>query len=453
VAKASIYSTKLSFPRRRADARSDPGCARDHDDEVSMGSQREPEELSAVPQISAECDLGSLSLTPGEGFLLSRVDGRTTWGLLREIGGLSPDEVDTAMCRFLELGVIVLECEKPEPDGSAHELPGSEAVPAVGAPAPSAVDESMLDAGLDISIEAQRSMLAFECGLGRPYHEILGVAADAELRELRRAYFKLSKEFHPDRYFRRNLGAFSEVVQRVFRKIAEAFELLSDPSARKEMERSLQASPSAAPRVRGPRLRGRTTPNAFSLVARIQRERRRKARQYFEAGESAIAQESWVDAAKHLRLAIACDPANETFKGPFAEAIQHANEILADRYMKEADSRFDLGEYAEAYKRYVDSLHCRPFDAEANHRAAKLAWRIEDDLKSAKDFAARACEVEPGVALYRKTLGQVYAAAGLYKNAEREFEQAVKLDPRDEEAKLELKTTRRNARNAPLGGS
>ena len=416
-----------------------------------MGPQREPEEYSAVPQISPECDLGSLGLTPGEGYLLSRVDGRTTWGLLREIGGLAPDEIDTAMRRFVELGVLVLEDGKTEPPPSEAEA--AIVTPAAAAPTPTQVDESLFDASLDISLEAQRAMLVFECGLDRPYHEILDVALDAGLRDLRRAYFKLSKEFHPDRYFRRNLGPFAEVVQRVFRKIAEAFELLSDPSARKEMERSLQASPAATPALRGPRLRGRTTPHAFSLVARIQRERRRKARQYFEAGEGAIAEESWVEAAKHLRLAIACDPANEAFKGPFGEANQHANEILAERYTKEADSRFELGEYTEAYKRYVDALHCRPFDAATNHRAAKLAWQIENDLKSAKDYAARACEVEPTTAVYRKTLGQVYAAAGLYKNAEREFEQAVKLDPRDEEAKLELKTTRRNARSAPLGGS
>lgn len=426
-----------------------------------MGPRREPEEHSAVPQLSPDCDLGSLTLTPAEGFLLSRVDGRTTWALLREVGGMAPEEVDAALRRFADLGVVQLEEPKSEAALGDSEASSQAVAPprASAEGAPGGLDESRLDPSLDIPLEAQRSVLAFECRLGSPYHEILGVAPDAELRDLRRAYFKLSKEFHPDRYFRKNLGAFAEIVERVFRKIAEAFELLSDPSARREMERSLQAeatqakaSPASAA-APGPKLRGRTTPHAFSLVARIQRERRRKARQYFEAGQEALGAERWVEAAKALRLAIACDPTNEDFKGPFADATLRANEILAERYVKEADSQFQLGEYAEAYRRYVDALHCRPFDPEANHRAAKLAWRIENDLKAAKEYAARACEVEPTTASYRKTLGQIYATAGLYKNAERELEQAVKLDPRDEEARHELKMAKRNAWRAPLGGS
>jgi curved DNA-binding protein CbpA len=444
------------------------GRASDHEDEDSMGPRREPQEHSAVPQLSPDCDLEDLTLTPAEGFLLSRVDGRTTWGLLREVGGMTPEEVDATLRRFADLGVLRLDEAKPEaseasPQGSEAAPGGPERqMPPLASPdaLPREIDESRLDPGLDIPLAEQRSVLAFECRLGSPYHEILGVAPDAGLRDLRRAYFKLSKEFHPDRYFRKNLGVFAEIVERVFRKIAEAFELLSDPSARREMERSLQAeatqakaSPATAAPAPRPKLRRRTTPHAFSLVARIQRERRRKARQYFEAGQEAVGAERWVDAAKHLRLAIACDPANEEFKSAFAEANLRANEILADRYTKEADSQFQLGEYAEAYRRYVDALHCRPFDAEVNHRAAKLAWRIENDLKAAKEYAARACEVEPTVTAYRKTLGQVYAAAGLYKNAERELAQVVKLDPRDEEARLELKMAKRNAWRAPLGGS
>jgi len=416
-----------------------------------MGPQRVSEDHSAVPQLSADCDLGQLTLTPAEGYLLSRVDGCTPWSLLREVGGLPPDEVDACLRRFVDLGVVVIDAK---PEAPAEPAPAPE-------PAPSAeVDESLLDASLDLSLDDQRSVLAFECGLDRPYHEILGVALDADVRELRRAYFKLSKEFHPDRYFRKNLGPFAERVERVFRKIAEAFELLSDPSARKEMERSQQEEQKERGEDTGgrtkpsrPRPGARATPHAFSLLARIGRERRRKARQYFDLGQAAVAEEAWVDAAKHLRLAIACDPGEESFKAPFAEANQHANEILSARYIKEADSHFELGQYAEAYKRYVDALHCKPFNAEANHRAARLAWRLEDDLKSAKEYAARACEVEPKTAPYRKTLGQVYAAAGLHLNAQRELEEAAKLDPRDEEIRLERKTAKRMARSASSGGS
>jgi curved DNA-binding protein CbpA len=413
-----------------------------------MGPRGEPEDHSVVPQLSDDCDLGSLTLTPAEGYLLSRVDGLTPWSLLREVGGMPPDEVDVCLRRFVEQGLVTLAGDKPE---GHYEIMRVE--PA--APPPPEDDDALLDPGLDLPLEAQRSLLEFERGLDRPYHEILGVAPDAELRDLRRAYFKLSKEFHPDRWFRKELGPFAERVERVFRKVAEAFELLSDPSARAEMQRALEAE-SAGPDGRSgaaPRLRGKRTRHAFSLLARIGRERRRKARQYHELGAAAVAEERWVEAARQLRLAIACDPANEDYKGAFAEANRRANEILFEKYAKEADSHFQLGEYAEAYKRYEDALCRKPFDAEANHRAARLAWKVENDLKAAKEYAARACEVEGSTAAYRKTLGQIYAAAELHKNAVRELEEAARLDPRDDETKLDLKTAKRMARRTPLGGS
>jgi curved DNA-binding protein CbpA len=419
-----------------------------------MGSSPEPEDHSAVPQLAPDCDLGSLPLSPAEGFLLSRVDGRTSWALLRELGGLPAGEVDRCLRRFADEGIIVLDGKPAAPE-------------AVAGAGPDAL-EALLDAGLEIPLDQQRAILAFEQGLERAYHEILEVPANADLRTLRRAYFRLSKEFHPDRWFRKRLGPFADRVERVFCKISEAYELLSDPSARAEMERSLAEEPVAtAPtptpgpataRRAGsgaapPRLSGRTTPHAFSLLARIGRERRRKARQYFAAGQEALAAERWVDAAQQLRLAIACDPSEAGYKQVFGEANRRANEVRADRYLKEADAQFQLGAYAEAYKRYVDALHCRPFDAEANHRAAKLAWRVEGDLRAAKEYAARACEVSPELAPYRKTLGQIYGAAELWLNAQRELEHALRLDPADDETRQELREAKRQARRSPRGGS
>ncbi|NNL66379.1 MAG: DnaJ domain-containing protein [Myxococcales bacterium] len=400
-----------------------------------------------MPQVCTDYDVGSLSLSPAQGFLLSRVDGRTSWGRLRECGAMPADEADRCLHAWVEAGVLVYE---PKPESEAKREPGPASVRTDPVAASSGADAE-LDPSLDISIEFQSEVLAFERRLDQPYAEILGVAQDADARVLRRAYFKLSKDFHPDRYFRKKLGAFEARIERVFCKIAEAFEILSDPSARAEMEKSLAAAPKAAPA--GPRLRGRTTPHAFSLVARIDRERRRKARQYYESGMAARGIEAWVEAAQQLALAIACDPGNAEYKEAFGEANRRSNELRAERYMKEADSRYELGEYAEAYKRYVDALHCRPFDAEANHRAAKLAWRLENDLKTAKEYAARACEVSPEDASYRKTLGHVYTAAELHLNAQREFETALRLVPGDEEARQELKMAKKRARRSPRGGA
>ena len=60
------------------------------------------------------------------------------------------------------------------------------------------------------------------------YYQILHLEPDARQSDVKRAYFVLSKEFHPDRYFRREIGGFQSRLVRVFKKIVEAYELVDD---------------------------------------------------------------------------------------------------------------------------------------------------------------------------------------------------------------------------------
>src|SRR5262249_60691859 len=124
----------------------------------------------------------------------------------------------------------------------ASRAPQGPEAPSVARAKAPAADSTELDPRLDIPIELQRRILDFAGRLDAPYHEILGVPRDADRKVLRHAYFQLSKELHPDRYFRRNLGPFAKRLERVFGKVVEAYELLSDPTARAEIERSLAAA-------------------------------------------------------------------------------------------------------------------------------------------------------------------------------------------------------------------
>ena len=65
----------------------------------------------------------------------------------------------------------------------------------------------------------------------RDFYEVLGVRSDAEPEEVRAAYHKLAKQFHPDR------NKAPEAVDR-FKEIAEAYAILSDPEKRGRYDRS-----------------------------------------------------------------------------------------------------------------------------------------------------------------------------------------------------------------------
>jgi tetratricopeptide (TPR) repeat protein len=155
---------------------------------------------------------------------------------------------------------------------------------------------------------------------------------------------------------------------------------------------------------------------------------------------AAFHKERWLEAAGSVRLAIAFDPENEAFKGAFSDVQRRAHEERARGLMKEADGASQLGDWREALRLYEEALHYRAFDAALSEKTARLALKLGGDLRRAKEYALAACELEPEVAAYRRTLGHVYRAAGLQANARREFQNALRLDPSDAESKQELKS-------------
>lgn len=405
-----------------------------------------------VPHLRPGVDPAALSLTPAEGYLLSRIDGSTSWTLLRTIGGLAPEEVDRCLERWLADGLLTVAT-------SAAEAGVSGAVAAAPSAAPAPVEGT--DPSLEIPVEVQLRILDFEARLDRPYHEILGVAHDADRKVLRKAYFALSRELHPDRFFRRNTGSFGKRLERIFGKIVEAYELLSDPMARAEIERSLAAAagestapaqpadagataaeqkPSAGPRA--PR-----RPHVFSLHSRVLRDRKARAKRFFEAGMASHASGRWVEAAGSVRLAIAFDPWNAIYKEHFVAVQRRAQDERAQRLVKEAESALELRDFKVALRAFDEAIQLRPHDADLLHRAAKLAWMTDGDLRQAKEWAMSAVELDPKNGGHHRLLGQVYRAAGLEANAKREFETALALDASDDEARTAL----REIGGRPLG--
>lgn len=83
----------------------------------------------------------------------------------------------------------------------------------------------------DLDDTERRRILAI-CRLadGRDPHGLLGVASSADPRVLKRAYFALSKEIHPDRYYGKQLGSFGPRMSQAFEAVSRAYARLTDKS-------------------------------------------------------------------------------------------------------------------------------------------------------------------------------------------------------------------------------
>jgi len=425
---------------------------------MALAQQRDAA-AGRIPRMSAGVDPTALSLTPAEGYLLSRIDGRTSWRDLREIGGVGAEEVDRCLERWLADGIVEVEGGQRPPRALVQPAtstlpPRSPAAPAVAsAPGPNGSPSLAIDVALDLPVALQEKLIGLTARLDAPYHEILGVPADADRKALKRAYFALSREFHPDRYFRKQLGAFQQPLERVFRKIVEAYELLSDPTARTEIERSLAAatpaSPSAAtPEAAGTEERPEAAPTApraprrphvFAFTERVRKERKLRAKRLFESAMSAFAAERWLEAAAGVRLAIAFDPWNAVYKEQFGDVQQKAHAESARKLVREAENALDLRDYPTALRAFEEAIPYRPGDVSLLRRAAHLAVQTGGDLHQAKEWALEAVELEPNDADCHRLLGQVYQAAGLAANARRELDLALQLDPGNDEIRAELR--------------
>ena len=182
-----------------------------------------------VPEVKPAA-LGALKLGAEEGFVLSRVDGRLTVAEICLLVPFDPDVTATILTQLARAGAV--------------EIPGSEipeALPALTPEVPgTSVARTKLE-GLDLTAEQARRIDEFFASLeARDAFELLEVTAAADKKEIKRAYFRLSKEFHPDRYFGKSIGPYRDRLSKIFQSVKAAFELLSDDARRAADVESVQ---------------------------------------------------------------------------------------------------------------------------------------------------------------------------------------------------------------------
>jgi hypothetical protein len=128
----------------------------------------------------------------------------------------SPSNPVTGLRRAANNQPSVPEIVDPEPE---HDLTLPDATPTELA---ALREDTVLDD------RARRLILAMaRLADGRDPWALLGVPNSADPRHLKRAYFKLSKEIHPDRYYRQRLGSFTERLPHVFEAMSRAYARLT----------------------------------------------------------------------------------------------------------------------------------------------------------------------------------------------------------------------------------
>ncbi|MEM9176185.1 MAG: tetratricopeptide repeat protein [Myxococcota bacterium] len=438
-----------------------------------------PDQNDWVLALAPGCDAEQLVQSAAEGYLFSRIDGATPWRLLREIGGIPAEEVDATLARWLEEGALEVVGGKAQPRTAK---PAAEAPPVDAAEAPPvpsfAIDEGALDDGLDIDLDVQRRILEYEASLGRPYHELLGVAPGAKPKDVKKAYFKLSKEFHPDRYFRKRIGDYGERLDRIFKKVLEAHEILSDPELC-QVENQPSAAPVQAPPVDAAVAPGKPAESAAAKPGGAERPpakprpptklerlkqrmpfkinhaaiqaRRQQADEIFRAAQSSQQAGRLGEAEASIRIAISFDPARSEFKEALGSLKIAAAGARAAKLLEKPSERMNDSELFEALRLLEDVLPYRPHDPELNERAGRICLRLEK-FDEAREYIETLLIRQPESASAYTMLGKIHKESGELEEALRAFETALKFDEDDLEARRALAAVRIGAHDAAHGG-
>jgi tetratricopeptide (TPR) repeat protein len=194
-------------------------------------------------------ELQEKSLTPSEGYLLSRLDGSLT---ARGVLALLPFEAEAA--RRSLLGLLVggfVRFASPTPKPSAAHPAGKDVSP------PPDPEMAAREARRRSIMEAHARIVG-----ERNHFAVLGLTRDATEAEVKAAYFGFAKLFHPD-----TLGELSDLhatVEAIFTRLGTAYQVLSQPKSRAAYEEMLPKRPAApiADPVHAPRRPPPSVPGA-----------------------------------------------------------------------------------------------------------------------------------------------------------------------------------------------
>lgn len=197
-----------------------------------------------VPRLRDDLVVTELPITdPFDGFILSRIDGESTVKDIADLTGATVDRVQELISRLEGLGALG---RPPGPPARASRPPPTKAEPEPepeerpSVVSPPLYDPRELDEEADLDRERKHEILhAFHRLPEVDYYQLLGISRDADKKEIRAAYFRLSKRFHPDTLFGKELGSFKTKMEKIFEQLTRAYDTLGKKKRRRSYDEYL----------------------------------------------------------------------------------------------------------------------------------------------------------------------------------------------------------------------
>lgn len=160
--------------------------------------------------------------------------------------------------------------------------------------------------------ESAEEKLSFEQYLDRGenyenYYDLLGIAPDADVAEIKRNYFSIARRFHPDLFHQEKDSALLQRIQNAFTRTAQAYETLKNEATRKtydyKVDKNLLSSKEKGKSVE------------------IKKDQSDLAGESFERGFSLLMEEDYEEALPFLARAVQFAPNNARHHAYFGKVL------------------------------------------------------------------------------------------------------------------------------------
>lgn len=185
--------------------------------------------------------------------------------------------------------------------------------PAVAAAVESILDPQRLTEADVLGLKAREELLdSFD------YFQLLKLPHTATPVEIKKAFYKESRELHPDRFFQLTDPVVKGAINAIYKRVTEAYYVLREDQKRKKYLADV-TGPERAAKLRY------TESSESELKAEAKRQQEEvfgtnpKARQFYKTALGDIERQSWSIAERNLKSAITFEPSNAKFKEKLAE--------------------------------------------------------------------------------------------------------------------------------------
>jgi DnaJ-domain-containing protein 1 len=157
------------------------------------------------------------------------------------------------------------------------------------------------------------------------YYQALGVTHQASPGDIKKAFYRESRTYHPDRFFHLPDSEVKVDLGAIYRRLTEAYFVLRDDAKRKKYLADV-TGPDRANKLRYTEATEAELKAEARKAAEEEYGNHPKARPLFKAALADIANQNWAQAERNLKSGLMYDPGNARFKEQLAEVQKKVEE-------------------------------------------------------------------------------------------------------------------------------